>query len=193
MLLAGLRIGRAVSPAQLRRQQQHAFGSLSRVIFIANAESDVGARDGKVKSFGEHHGNLDLKLEKHPDQGGKGGGTNPEELFACGYAVCFNGALRLVAVKNGIKIGHSRVKVSVSLCIEPEEVTAAIPFSIGLAAKVIAEIQGVYGPTAQKCADLAHEFCPFSRATGQHGRGGCWHCQVRGGLICQIERTELLN
>mmetsp|Transcript_159678 Transcript_159678/g.512375 ORF Transcript_159678/g.512375 Transcript_159678/m.512375 type:complete len:178 (-) Transcript_159678:117-650(-) len=163
-----LRIGRscrALARAQLGRQQQHSFGSLSKVIFTANAESDVGTREGKVKSFGEHNGNLDLKLEKHPGHGGKGGGTNPEELFACGYAACFNGALRLVAVKNGIKIGSSSVKVSVSLGVESETVTAGVPLRLGLAAKVHAEIEGVDGPTAQKCADLAHEFCPYSRAT----------------------------
>merc|ERR1719183_1704227 len=71
----------------LRQQQRHA--SLAKVIFTANGLSDVGTREGNVKSFGEHHGNLNLKLEKHPGHGGKGGGTNPEELFACGYSACF--------------------------------------------------------------------------------------------------------
>ncbi len=67
------------------------FASLQKVIFTANGESDVGTREGHVKSYGEHHGNLSLKLEKHPGHGGKGGGTNPEELFSLGYAACFNG------------------------------------------------------------------------------------------------------
>merc|ERR1711966_222484 len=99
------------------------FASLNKVIFTANAESDVGTREGNVKSFGEHHGNLNLKLEKHPGHGGKGGATNPEELFACGYAACFNGALRLTAAKNGIEIGESSVKVAVSLGVVSEEMT----------------------------------------------------------------------
>merc|ERR1712060_987005 len=126
---------------------------------------DVGTWEGRVKSFGEHHGSLDLKLEKHPGHGGKGGATNPEELFACGYAACFNGALRLCADKNGISIGDSTVKVSTSLGVVSEEVTAGIPLRVGLAVKVHAEIAGVDDATAQKCADLAHEFCPYSRAT----------------------------
>merc|ERR1719436_2077888 len=141
------------------------FAGLNKVIFTANAESDVGTREGNVKSFGEHHGSLDLKLEKHPGHGGKGGGTNPEELFACGYAACFNGALRLCADKNGIKIGDSTVKVSTSLGVVSEEVTAGVPLRVGLAAKVHAEIADVDAATAQRCAELAHEFCPYSRAT----------------------------
>merc|ERR1719453_1651174 len=88
---------------------------LEKVIFTAHGEADVGTREGRVKSFGEHHGNIDLKLEKHPAHGGKGGGTNPEELLAMGWAACFNGALRLCADKNGIKIGDSTVKAAVSL------------------------------------------------------------------------------
>merc|ERR1712151_1385768 len=117
------------------------------------------------KSFGEHHGGLDLKLEKHPGHGGKGGATNPEELFAAGYAACFNGALRLCADKNGIKIGDSAVQASVSLGVVSQEMTAGVPLRVGLAAKVHAEVAGVDDATAQKLADLAHEFCPYSRAT----------------------------
>ena len=109
-------LGRAVAPSVARVSTPvvapaaiRSFASLKKVIFTANAESDSGTREGTVKSFGEHHGRLDLKLEKHPGHGGKGGATNPEELFACGYSACFNGALRLVAEKNGIKIGDSCV------------------------------------------------------------------------------------
>ena len=75
------------------------FASLQKVIFTANGESDAATREGSVKSFGEHHGNIKLKLEKHPGHGGKGGGTNPEELLSLGYAACFNGrSMRSVPV-----------------------------------------------------------------------------------------------
>merc|ERR1719222_458298 len=110
MLRTGLR--RVLPCARSLQPQPRNFASLNKVIFTANAESDVGTREGKVKSFGEHHGGLDLKLEKHPGHGGKGGATNPEELFAAGYAACFNGALRLVATKNGYNMGESTVQVS---------------------------------------------------------------------------------
>merc|ERR1719359_1883671 len=156
---------RRILPCARFQAQPRNFASLSKVIFTANAESDVGTREGNVKSYGEHHGGLDLKLEKHPGHGGKGGATNPEELFAAGYSACFNGALRLCADKNGIKIGDSSVKVAVSLGKVSDEATAGVPLRVGLAAKVHAEIEGVDNATAQKCADLAHEFCPYSRAT----------------------------
>jgi len=161
-------LGRAVAPSGARLAaptSTRAFASLKKVIFTANAASDAGTREGVVKSFGEHHGGLDLKLEKHPGHGGKGGGTNPEELFACGYAACFNGALRLCAEKNGIKIGDSTVTASCSLGVVSEEVTAGVPLRVGLAVKVHAKVAGVDDATAQKVADLAHEFCPYSRAT----------------------------
>merc|ERR1712039_840631 len=129
------------------------------------AEGDTGTREGRVKSFGEHHGSIDLKPEKHPGHGGKGGATNPEELFACGYSACFNGALRLVAEKNGIKIGESSVTAACSLGVVSEEQTAGVPLRVGLAVKIHAKVAGVDDATAQKVADLAHEFCPYSRAT----------------------------
>ncbi|CAK0852090.1 unnamed protein product [Prorocentrum cordatum] len=142
-----------------------AAAPLKKVIFTAHGEADAGTREGNVKSFGEHHGNLSLKLEKHPAHGGKGGGTNPEELFSLGYAACFNGALRLCAEKNGIKIGDSTVQAATSLGVVSEEMTAGVPLRVGLAVKLDVEIAGVDDATAQKCADLAHEFCPYSRAT----------------------------
>merc|ERR1719345_115581 len=155
-------LSRAVTPGVVRASApafaplaNRSFASLKKVIFTANAESDTGTREGSVKSFGEHHGGLDLKLEKHPGHGGKGGATNPEELFACGYAACFNGALRLCADKNGIKIGESTVKASVSLGVVSEEVTAGVPLRVGIAAKLHVTVAGVDAATAQKVADMA--------------------------------------
>lgn len=154
------RVSTPFAPASIR-----GFASLKKVIFTANAVSDAGTREGTVKSFGEHHGGLDLKLEKHPGHGGKGGATNPEELFAAGYAACFNGALRLCAEKNGIKIGDSTVEAACSLGVVSEEVTAGVPLRVGIKVSIHAKIAGVDAATAQKCVELAHEFCPYSRAT----------------------------
>merc|ERR1719215_1922535 len=140
-------LGRAVAPGVVRVSApalaptgNRGFASLKKVIFTANAESDVGTREGTVKSYGEHHGNLSLKLEKHPGHGGKGGGTNPEELFACCYSACFNGALRLVAEKNGIKIGDSTVTTDCSLGVVSEEQTAGVPLRVGLNVKIHAKV-----------------------------------------------------
>merc|ERR1711959_238985 len=71
---------------------------LDKVVFTSNAKNTGGGRaNTEVSTFGEHHGNLTLQLEKHPAHGGKGGASNPEELFAMGYASCFNGALQFMA------------------------------------------------------------------------------------------------
>jgi len=156
-------LGRAVAPA-LSRPATRNFASLQKVIFTATCESDAGTREGHVKSIG--NSNLDLKLEKHTDHGGKGGATNPEELFAAGYSACFNGALRLVADKNGIKIGDSTVTADCSLGVVSQEVTGGVPLRVGIAVKIHAKVAGVEDDAAaQKVADLAHEFCPYSRAT----------------------------
>lgn len=159
------RVAAASRPLSRSARSARGMASLKKTIFTANGESDVGTREGNVKSFGEHHGNLNLKLEKHPDHGGKGGGTNPEEMFAMGYSACFNGALRLCAEKNGITIGNSSVTAAVSLGVVSEEMTAGVPLRVGLEAKVHATVEGVDDATAEKLAQLAHEFCPYSRAT----------------------------
>lgn len=163
-MLSARRISAPVR-AVLGRRQFSSPGALKKIIFTSAAEADGGAREGNVWAIGEHHGNLNLKLEKHPKHGGKGGGTNPEELLAAGYSACFNAALRLCSEKNGIKIGNSHVICEVSLGVVSDEVTAGMPNRVGLAVKMLAEVEGVDDATAQKCAELAHQFCPYSQAT----------------------------
>ena len=68
------------------------MASLSKVYFTAKGEADSGGRTGTVRTRpddGGNHGNILLKMAKHPNLGGKGGGTSPEELLALGYAACF--------------------------------------------------------------------------------------------------------
>merc|ERR1712032_1043896 len=85
--------------------------------------------------------------------------------MGAGYSACFNGALRLVADKNGIKIGDSSVTAACSLGVVSEEMTAGVPLRVGISVKIHAKVAGVDDATARKVADLAHEFCPYSRAT----------------------------
>jgi lipoyl-dependent peroxiredoxin len=65
--------------------------SIEKVIYTAKA---TGGRVGNARS---DDGQIDLKLDRPVEMGGKGDGTNPEQLFAVGYAACFIGALRVVA------------------------------------------------------------------------------------------------
>jgi osmotically inducible protein OsmC len=114
----------------------------------------VGGREGRVTS---DDGFIDQQLQLPTGLGGKGGATNPEQLFAAGYAACFEGALRLVARTRGIAISSAKIEAEVD--IGKDET------SFGLAVRLHAIVGGVDAATAQALADGAHEVCPYSKAT----------------------------
>jgi len=148
----------ALSRVHRTASQKHARGfvtELNKVIFVSTCKSD--GREGTVESVGDSGSNLKLNLEKHVHAGGKGEATNPEELFAAGYSACFNGALQFQAAQHKIKCG-------------PSVTTAAVSFGttnsgVGLAVKIHTTIEGVDYKTACELAELAHSFCPYSKAT----------------------------
>ena len=73
----------------------------------------TGGREGRIKS---NDGVLDFKVEIPKEMGGRGGAfTNPEQLFAAGYAACFDSALNLVARTQKIKLKDTKVTASVSI------------------------------------------------------------------------------
>jgi lipoyl-dependent peroxiredoxin len=74
--------------------------TIEKAIYTARAKA-MGGRVGIAKS---DDGQISLKLDRPVEMGGKGNGTNPEQLFAAGYAACFIGALRVVAGKSHIRI-----------------------------------------------------------------------------------------
>ncbi len=113
----------------------------------------TGARAGHVSS---DNGRLDLDLSIPEGLGGPGGdGTNPEELFAAGYAACFQSALAVAGGKREIDTSASEVTVAVHLGGE----------DLTLSVRLEAKIPGVDAETAQKLLDSAHRICPYSRAT----------------------------
>jgi osmotically inducible protein OsmC len=115
-----------------------------------------GGREGHVKS---EDGKVDLNLSLPKSLGGDDGpGTNPEELFATGYAACFHSALKLVAGQRKIDVKDSAVSVTISLVGSPAT-------GLDLAAKIEAELPGLDAATAQELVDQAHGVCPYSRAT----------------------------
>ena len=118
--------------------------------------SATGGRNGHVKS---EDGLIDFDILMPKELGGKGGTTNPEQLFAAGYAACFDSALNMV-------IGKAKVK--------PEkETTVTATVGIGpnneggfqLAVKLSIEIPGVEKEKAQELVEQAHQICPYSNAT----------------------------
>ncbi|MFC0473349.1 organic hydroperoxide resistance protein [Halalkalibacter kiskunsagensis] len=127
---------------------------MSDVLFIAQAKA-VGGRNGHVTS---NNGVLDHKLLMPKGNESDSEGTNPEQLFAAGYAACFDGALNLVA-SNQKKEIDSEINVEVSLLKDRED----NGYKIGVA--LYASIKGVTQSEAEKLVNQAHQVCPYSKAT----------------------------
>jgi Ohr subfamily peroxiredoxin len=87
-----------------------------------------------------------------------GEATNPEQLFAAGYAACFHSALKLVAAKAKADTTDSEVVADVSL-------GALTNGGFGLAAHLEISLPQVDRPTAEALVDKAHQVCPYSNAT----------------------------
>jgi len=89
--------------------------------------------------------------------GGTGDGTNPEQLFAAGYAACFHSALRLVARRAKVSAGDSTVTGQVGIGPEGD--------AFGLVVTLVIHIPDVEREQARELAEAAHQVCPYSRAT----------------------------
>lgn len=130
-----------------------------QVLYTAHAVSTGGGRD-EGRSATED-GKIDVLLSLPAEMGGKGGaGTNPEQLFATGYAACYMGALRLVSGKAGTPVGPD-TKIHTAVGIGPN--TRGEGFNLDIAIKVTDHglDQAVIDDLIQK----AHQVCPYSNAT----------------------------
>ncbi len=123
------------------------------VLYTAVATS-VGGRAGHVKTS---DGMLDFEVKQPKEMGGPGGATNPEQLFACGYAACFGSALNHVALLNKKRI-ESTVTAKVSIGKKPEG-------GFMLAVEMDVHISGVDHKEAEALVQEAHQVCPYSNAT----------------------------
>lgn len=127
---------------------------LVKPLYTAEAIA-MGGRDGRVRSTG---GTLDVVLRPPVEMGGPGGATNPEELFAAGYAACFQSALAVVAWREKVSVDGSTVTGKVTIGTIPGG-------SFGLAVLLEVHIPDVDETTTMKLADAAHQVCPYSNAT----------------------------
>ena len=116
------------------------------------------AQGGRAGHSATDDGKVDVRLSAPTELGGDGSGTNPEQLFAVGYAACFNGALGAVAGKRDIDASAARTRVHIGFGPEGR--------SYGITALLESEIPGVDLATAQELVDAAHAFCPYSKAIG---------------------------
>jgi osmotically inducible protein OsmC len=124
-------------------------------IYTATAHATGDGRNGHARS---DDGSIDFDLRIPKEMGGPGGATNPEELFAAGYAACFHSALKLVAAQQ--KLDVEGTEVSASIGIGPLD-----DGGFGLSAALVIYAPKLDKATAQTLADAAHKVCPYSNAT----------------------------
>ncbi len=117
----------------------------------------IGGRNGTVKSG---DGLLDLRLAMPGSLGGKGGATNPEQLFAAGYAACFGNAVIHVTRNREYKIEDEDVEVAATVGLVPN---GSGGFALAVALDVT--LAGVDQATAEAIVAEAHQVCPYSNAT----------------------------
>jgi len=116
----------------------------------------VGGRSGGKVALAE--GGLYVHMEHAKGLGGSGEGSTPEQLFAMGYASCFNSALLFVAAQQ--KVEAAKATVSCEVGIGRNDAGG-----FALAATLTIHIPGVDLATAQSLVDTAHQVCPYSNAT----------------------------
>jgi lipoyl-dependent peroxiredoxin len=125
------------------------------VLYTAEATATGGRRNGRVRCS---DGAIDVQINPPKEVGGSGEGTNPEQLFAAGYAACFDNALASVARMEKIDPGRTSVTALVGLAKHPEG-----GFAIDVELQVT--VPGLPPDEAEALVAKAHQRCPYSRAT----------------------------
>ena len=129
------------------------------VLYRAHATASGGGRDEGRSATDD--GKIDVRLSVPTEMGGKGGdGTNPEQLFATGYAACYLGALRLVAGKAGKPVApETKVNATVGFGPNPK----GEGFNLDIDLTVVDH--GLDPVTIHDLITRAHQVCPYSNAT----------------------------
>jgi lipoyl-dependent peroxiredoxin len=125
---------------------------MAKVVYTAEATVTGGREQGHGKTT---DGELDVQL-RPPDEGG---GTNPEQLFAVGYAACFEGALNVAARRAKAEVGDASIDSKVSLITTEDR-----GFNIAVELDVtLPQVQDA--DAAKEIVAAAHQICPYSNAT----------------------------
>jgi lipoyl-dependent peroxiredoxin len=129
---------------------------MTKALYTAEAHVTGGRAAGHGRTS---DGVLEVDLRLPEEMGGQGGGTNPEELFAVGYAACFEGALGTVARRAKQEVGDVAIDSKVSLVTtEDRAFTVAVELHVSL--------PSVDDPQqAVELVRAAHQVCPYSNAT----------------------------
>ncbi|GAA4225931.1 organic hydroperoxide resistance protein [Streptosporangium album] len=122
---------------------------------LYTAIATASGRDGRAVSSDNR---LDVTLALQKELGGSGEGTNPEQLFAAGYAACFASALQLVAKRRKVDVSEASVTAEVGLVPAGE----AFGLTVTLRVELPEELQG---ETGTALVEATHQVCPYSNAT----------------------------
>ncbi len=129
---------------------------MTRILYTAEAHVTGGRTEGHGRTS---DGALEVDLRSPKELGGQGDGTNPEELFAIGYAACFEGALATIARRAHEEPGEIAIDSKVMLVATEER-----SFTIGV--ELAVSLPSISDPAkAVELVRAAHRVCPYSNAT----------------------------
>ncbi len=126
-----------------------------KAIYTTSVEAAGDGRNGHVTS---EDGFLDLDLRIPKEMGGPGAASNPEQLFAAGYAACFHSALKMLAGQEHLDASGTMVSATVSIGTLESG-------GFGLAVELDIDAPNIEGTAAEALVAKAHTVCPYSNAT----------------------------
>jgi osmotically inducible protein OsmC len=130
--------------------------AVAKTVYTARATVTGGRAEGHGVTT---DGALDVELRTPTEMGGEGGGTNPEQLFAVGYAACFEGALGVVGRRERAEVGDVSIDSRVRLITTEER-------GFNVAVELAVTLPQVADPEqAVRIVAAAHQVCPYSNAT----------------------------
>jgi Ohr subfamily peroxiredoxin len=129
---------------------------VAKVLYTAEAHVTGGRTEGRGRTS---DGNLEVQLHSPKELGGDGSGTNPEQLFAIGFASCFESAVQVVARRKKIEADDVEVDSRVHLMPTEER-------GFGIGAELDVRLPSIEDrETAHDLIRIAHKVCPYSNAT----------------------------
>lgn len=143
------------SPSLLDRYHGTAFQPLyTATVHVTGGEAGHARASGIARS---DDGQLDVCLRLPAELGGAGEGTNPEQLFAAGYAACFHGALKLLAIRAKVSVAEATVTAAVTFGRDP------VDGLFTLSAQVRIHLPGVDRAVAEELVRNTERICPYAK------------------------------
>jgi lipoyl-dependent peroxiredoxin len=128
---------------------------MGKAIYTAEAHVTGGRIAGHGRTS---DGSLEVDIRVPPELGGEGPGTNPEQLFAVGYAACFENALAAVARRAKVEVEDVEVDSKVMLVTAEER-------AFTIAVELAVTLPSLDDAKAVELVEAAHKVCPYSNAT----------------------------